>query len=325
MQTVHDLASFTHQSKQFAVAIGNFDGMHCGHQAIITQLQAIAKRDNIPIAVIVFEPQPQEYFASENIPARLTCLREKEIELACLNIDILVCLKFNQQLANLSATEFVQKILVDHLHVKHLLVGNDFRFGKNREGDYKLLEKLGQRFNFSLYRAQTEMLHGDKVSSTRVRQALKDANFVLAQQLLGRRYSISGRVIDGDKRGRVLGFPTANIALDRLCSPLFGIYISQVYFAPTHGQHGSSYHAVTSIGTRPMFDGIKTCMETHMLDFNQSIYGQYIQVEFLQKLRAEKKYPDIDSLLEAIKTDIANVRKYFAIEHSEDDQMRVQP
>lgn len=324
MKLIHDLANLTHQPKQLAITIGNFDGVHCGHQAIVDQLQAIAKRHNIPTAVIIFEPQPQEYFPLENISARLTCLREKEIELKRLNIDILVCLRFHEELANFSATEFVQKILIDQLHVKHLVVGDDFRFGRNREGDYKLLEKLGYRFDFSLYRAKTKILHGVKISSTRIRQVLQDGDFTLAKQLLGRRYSIRGRVIDGDKRGRTLGFPTANIALERLRSPLFGIYISRIYFELSQGQESSSHHAVTSIGTRPMFDGEAICMETHILDFNESIYGKYIQVEFLQKLRVEKKFLDIESMLVAIKTDIKNARKYFAMEHLDADQVHAQ-
>lgn len=324
MKLVHDLASLIHQHEQFAVTIGNFDGIHCGHQVVVSQLQAIAKLHNIPTAVIVFEPQPQEYFALENPFARLSCLQEKETELNRLDINILVCLKFTEELASFSATEFLQKILIDRLHVKHLVVGDDFRFGKNREGDYKLLEKLSHKFGFSLYRAQTKMLHGHKISSTRVRQALKNADFRLVKQLLGRRYSIRGRVIDGNKRGRALGFPTANLALERICSPLFGIYISRVYFSPSHKHGGSSYQAVTSIGTRPMFDGQEVCMETHILDFNDSIYGKYIQVEFLEKLREEKKFPDIDCMLEAIKTDINNVRKYFAMDYLDDEQVFVQ-
>lgn len=306
MELIRSFNNLRQHHKKCVVTIGNFDGVHLGHQAIISQLKEIAKKYDLPTVVIIFEPQPQEYFSPVNAPVRLTRLREKVEELSCLCVDRLVCLRFDEKLANLSAKEFVELLLIDGLDIRHLVVGDDFRFGKNRQGDYLTLEKMADEFGYELDHTNTCLFEGERISSTRIRQALANDDLKLAAQLLGRGYAISGRVVHGDKRGRPLGFATANMELHRLHSPVTGIYVTCV-----HGINDKIYPAVTSIGTRPMFDGEGMRLETHILDFDETIYAKHIRVEFLEKLRPELKFPDIDELKKAIETDIENARQYF--------------
>lgn len=306
MELIRSFNNLRQHHKKCVVTIGNFDGVHLGHQAIISQLKEIAKKYDLPTVVIIFEPQPQEYFSPANAPVRLTRLREKVEELSRLGVDRLVCLRFDEKLANLSAKEFVELLLIDGLDIRHLVVGDDFRFGKNRQGDYLTLEKMADEFGYELDHTNTCLFEGERVSSTRIRQALANDDLKLAAQLLGRGYAISGRVVHGDKRGRALGFATANMELHRLHSPVTGVYVTCV-----HGINDKIYPAVTSIGTRPMFDGEGMRLETHILDFDETIYAKHIRVEFLEKLRPELKFPDIDELKKAIETDIENARQYF--------------
>jgi len=315
MELIRSLHNLREHHRKCVATIGNFDGLHLGHQAIISQLKEIANKHNLPTVIIIFEPQPQEYFSPEHAPARLTRLREKVEELSRLGIDRLVCLKFNEDLANLSAREFVELLLVEGLDIRHLVVGDDFRFGKNRQGDYASLEKMADEFGYELEHTNTCLYEGERISSTRIRQALANDDLELASQLLGRGYAISGRVVHGDKRGRQLGFPTANMELHRLHSPVEGVYVTCV-----HGIDDKAHPAVTSIGTRPMFDGEGMRLETHILDFDETIYAKHIRVEFLQKLRPEKNYSDIDALKKAIESDIENARQYFAENSADTDK-----
>jgi riboflavin kinase / FMN adenylyltransferase len=315
MELIRSLHNLREHHRKCVVTIGNFDGIHLGHQAIISQLKEIANKHNLPTVIIIFEPQPQEYFSPVNAPARLTRLREKIEELARLGIDRLVCIRFDEGLANLSAREFVELLLIDGLDIRHLVVGDDFRFGKNRQGDYSKLEKMAGEFGYELDYTNTCLFEGQRISSTRIRQALANDDLKLASQLLGRAYAISGRVVHGDKRGKELGFPTANMELHRLHSPVAGVYVTCV-----HGIDNKSYPAVTSIGTRPMFDGEGMRLETHILDFDQTIYARHIRVEFLQKLRTELNFSDIDGLKKAIETDIENTRQYFAENSTDTDK-----
>jgi len=307
MELIRSLHNLREHHRKCVATIGNFDGLHLGHQAIISQLIEIANKYDLPTVVIIFEPQPQEYFSPRNAPARLTRLREKVEEFSRLGIDRLVCIKFNEQLANLSAREFVELLLIEGLEIRHLVVGDDFRFGKNRQGDYATLEKMADEFGYELDHTNTCSFEGDRISSTRIRQALANDELQLASAMLGRGYAISGRVVHGDERGRELGFPTANMELHRLHSPVTGVYITCV-----HGIDDRAHPAVTSIGTRPMFDGEGMRLETHILDFDETIYTKHIRVEFLRKLRPESKFSNIDALKKAIETDIKNARQYFA-------------
>ncbi len=315
MELIRSLHNLREHHRKCVATIGNFDGLHLGHQAIISQLKEIANTHDLPTVVIIFEPQPQEYFSPENAPARLTRLREKVEELSRLGIDRLVCLRFNQALANLSAREFVELLLIEGLDIRHLVVGDDFRFGKNRQGDYATLEKMADKFGYELEHTNTCSFEGERISSTRIRLALANDDLELASQLLGRGYAISGRVVHGDKRGRELGFPTANMELHRLHSPVTGVYVTCV-----QGIDDKGHPAVTSIGTRPMFDGEGMRLETHIMDFDENIYAKHIRVEFLQKLRPEKNYSDIDALKKAIEVDIQNARLYFAKNSTDPDK-----
>lgn len=311
MELIRSLHNLRQHHKKCVATIGNFDGIHLGHQAIISQLIEIGHKYALPSVVIIFEPQPQEYFSPENAPARLTRFREKVEELNRLGVDRLVCLRFNEGLANLSAREFVEKLLIGDLDIRHLVIGDNFRFGKNRQGDYSTLEKMADEFDYKLEHTKTCLFQETRISSTRIRQALANDDLKLASQLLGRAYSISGRVIHGDERGKELGFATANMELHRLHSPVVGVYVTRVYITGNNGLGESSHYAVTSIGTRPMFDGEGMRLETHILDFEENIYARYIRVEFLEKLRSEMQYSDINDLKKAIESDIENARNYF--------------
>lgn len=291
--------------------VGNFDGVHVGHQAVLRQLKQYALRQGLPSVVLTFEPQPLEYFQPESAPARLTSFREKFLQLAANGIDKLVCLRFQTSLANVSAEEFVQRLFVDAMKIKGIIIGDDFRFGRDREGDIHTLRRLGGRAGFEVVPIDSFSLEGERVSSSRIRQALSVHDFATARVLLGRAFSISGRVRHGEKRGRQLGFPTANIELNRNTTPLLGVYAVQV-----SGQDGMDYEGVANIGTRPVFDGKKLLLEVHLLNFNKDIYGEYIKVEFLQRLRGEKKFASIDELKNQIALDIDEAREIFEINNN---------
>ncbi len=316
MELIRSLHNLRDHHQKCVATIGNFDGIHLGHQAIISQLKEIAGKHDLPTVIITFEPQPQEYFSPGDAPARLTRLREKIEEMERLSVDRLICLRFNSELASLSPRDFVKRLLIEGLDIRHLVVGDDFRFGKDRQGDYATLEKMADEFGYQLEHTNTCSFAGERISSTRIRQALANDDLILARELLGREYAISGRVVHGDKRGKSLGFPTANMELHRLHSPVAGIYVTRVHVTLDHGGGQgiveSNYPAVTSIGTRPMFDGEGMRLETHILDFDETLYTKHIRVVFLKKLRPEKKFSNVDDLIKAIETDIENARLYFA-------------
>lgn len=313
MELIRSLHNLRDHHQKCVATIGNFDGIHLGHQAIISQLKEIAGKHDLPTVIITFEPQPQEYFSPENAPARLTRLREKIEEMERLSVDRLICLRFNSELASLSPRDFVKRLLIEGLDIRHLVVGDDFRFGKDRQGDYATLEKMADEFGYQLEHTATCSFAGERISSTRIRQALANDDLNLARELLGRDYAISGRVVHGDKRGKSLGFPTANMELHRLHSPVAGVYVTRVHIMRRRQGADETIHpAVTSVGTRPMFDGEGMRLETHILDFDESLYAKHIRVVFLKKLRAEDNFSNVDDLIKAIATDIENARQYFA-------------
>ncbi len=290
--------------------IGNFDGVHRGHQAILAQLREQASALKLPSVVIVFEPQPQEFFQPDTAPPRLMTLSEKLRALSQQDIDYLFCLKFDRALSQLSATDFVQKVLVEHLRVKHLVVGDDFRFGDGRSGDFALLGQLGQQFDFSVENTHTigAQQHGvGRISSTAIRDCLAAADLTGAQHLLGRRYAITGRVVQGAQLGRTLGFPTANIALKRLRVALQGVYLVQVTLPDD-----SRCFGVANIGLRPTVDGKKASLEVHLLDVQADLYGQRLRVEFLQHIRDEQRFESLPALQAQIGRDVAAARAQIA-------------
>ncbi len=296
--------------------IGNFDGVHLGHQAIIQQLLAKASDLSLPSVVILFEPQPREYFTEGEMfagvtlgatPARLTTVREKIEVLTELGVDRVLCLKFNKAMCSLTATQFCQKILIDGLAIKHLVVGDDFHFGNDRCGDFAFLQKTGQLNGFSVENTCTYEVNGERVSSTRIRAALKSGKFELVESLLGRYYSISGRVVHGDQIGRTIGVPTANVLLQRTVSPLDGVFAVQIVIADA----AKVVPGVANVGIRPTVSGKQMRLEAHLLNFSDTIYGRRVIVTFRQKIRSEEKFDGLDALKAQIGKDIDTAKVFF--------------
>jgi riboflavin kinase/FMN adenylyltransferase len=286
--------------------IGNYDGVHLGHQAVLRQLKRHAEVLDLPALVITFEPHPQEFFKSGDAPTRITSFREKLEILQQQDIDRVLCLRFQQSIADLSAEQFIEQILSDDLGVKRLIVGDDFKFGKGREGNFEMLQEFGEKLGFEVIPTETHMLDGDRVSSSIIRKKLTQSHFEEAQLLLGRYFSISGRVAHGAKRGRELGFPTANIDLSKRYVPIRGVFAVSI-----KGADDSTHLGVANLGTRPVFEETKLLLEAHLFDFNKDIYGKHISVEFFKRLRDEKKFTSIDELVEQIAIDIQAARDFF--------------
>ncbi len=288
--------------------IGSFDGVHLGHRAILRQLLAVARQHQLPAVVIIFEPQPHEFFSGDKAPARLMRLREKIQALMAAGVERVFCLQFNAQLRNLSAEEFIEKILLDGLGIKHLVVGDDFRFGCDRRGNFALLQAVGAERGFDVTDTCTLEVDGVRVSSTRIRQLLEQGDFAGVEKLLGRPYSISGRIVYGQQLGRKLGVPTANVHLRRYKSPLHGVFTVTVTFAD-----GSVHNGVANVGVRPTVNGVKKpLLEVHIFDFSRTVYGAMIDVAFHTKLRDEQKFNSLDELQAQLQTDIAQARQFFA-------------
>jgi len=306
MQLVRGLQNLRPRHRGCVATIGNFDGVHRGHQAILARLRERAVELGVPSCVVIFEPQPREYFAPETAPARLARLRDKVALLAAEGVDRVLCLAFNQRLSKLGADEFVETILVDGLGVKHLEVGDDFRFGCDRLGDFAFLQDAGQRYGFTVEAARTVELDGLRVSSTQVRDALAAADFALAERLLGRPFRIGGRVLHGQKLARQLGTPTANVQLKRRRVPLSGVYLVSVQI------DGKVWPGVANIGVRPTVAGDGSAhLEVHLLDFAGDLYGRRLTVEFHHKLREEQRFASLEALKSAIDADIAAARAHW--------------
>lgn len=303
MELVRGLINIKEKHKNCALTVGNFDGLHIGHQALLQKLVAEAKKLNLPATVILFEPQSNEYFHTEKIPPRLTKLREKLKILQANNVDRVICLRFNEHFANLSAEEFIKDFLINKLDMKYILIGDDFKFGARRLGDFDLLKKYSQQYNYSVEKMSPFNLGNERASSTRVRMALFNGDLKQAEKLLGRGFSMSGKVAHGDKRGRIIGFPTANIYLHRKAVPILGVYAVKV-----HGLTKSPLLGVANVGNRPTFDGTRSLLEVHLFDFNEDIYGKQVEIEFVHKLRDEKKYASFDLLRQQIFKDAQDAR-----------------
>ena len=288
------------------VTIGAFDGVHLGHQQLLQQCRERALVMNLPSVVVLFEPQPNEYFQREQAPARLSRLREKVGSIAAAGIDKILCLKFDANLRSLSAEQFVQQVLVDKLHCKHLIVGDDFRFGCDRNGDFDFLVECGQQAGFDVSDTSTFESGQQRISSTRIRALLAAGQLDQAAALLGRPYSNCARVCYGQQLGRTLGFPTANLALGRLNVALQGVFAVQMV------HQGVRYDAVANVGSRPTVDGkSKPRLEVHVLDQHLDLYGHFVEVCYLSKLRDEKKFADLASLQQQIQRDADEARQFF--------------
>jgi len=307
MTFIRDLQSLQSFNQRSVVTIGSFDGVHLGHQAILNQVKAVAAELGLPSVVMTFEPQPQEFFSGERAPARLMRLREKVEALFEFGVDQVLCLQFNRELRNLTAAEFVRSVLVDGLGTRHLIVGDDFRFGCDRSGDFKMLSEMGETYDFAVQDTDTLEVDGQRVSSTLVRQILEQGNFERASQLLGKPFTITGRVVYGQQLGRELGFPTANVQLNRYSAPLSGVYAVLVNI------DGAVYQGAANVGLRPTVgDLLKPILEVHLLDFEADLYGRRIEVEFVTKIRDEEKFTSLDKLIESIQRDVKQIRAWFA-------------
>lgn len=297
-------------SAQGSVAtLGNLDGVHRGHQAILTQARERANALGVPSVAVVFEPQPREFFSPDNVPARLTRFKEKILALRDY-VDGVQVLKFNQSLATQSPEHFVEHWLLGQLGIRHLVVGDDFRFGAKRAGDYALLERMGASHGFTVERTRQVLHKGRRISSTWVREALEQNELGLAEALLGRPYSMQGRVVRGMQLARTLGFATANVQLNRKQTALRGVFAARVSVASA----GLSAHpAVVNLGHRPSVPGRPLGLEVHLLDYSGDLYGQDMHVEFTHPIRPEQKFDGLDALTEQIKADHAQARKLLRL------------
>lgn len=287
--------------------IGNFDGIHRGHQVIIDQVRDRAHQLGVPSVAMVFEPQPREFFGGADAPPRLMRFREKVEVLRAHDVDVVVCLQFRSRLRNLSAMDFIEQVLMEGLNVKHLVVGDDFRFGCDRRGDFRFLQEVGAERGFEVEHTQTIRVGGERISSTRLRQALGENRLADASELLGRPYALSGRVVYGKALGRELGVPTANILLSGRKPPLRGVYVVTVEMPGGHVERG-----MANIGLRPTVNGQYPSLEVHLLDFSANLYGRRLRVTFLYHLRGEVKFDSVDELEQRIHEDINQGRDWLA-------------
>jgi riboflavin kinase / FMN adenylyltransferase len=307
MELIHGLHNLRPQHRGCVATIGNFDGVHLGHQAVLGQLAERGAELGLPTVVITFEPHPREFFARGVAPPRLTRFREKLQALLRFSVTRVVCLRFNQALASMPAADFIQSLLVEGLAVRYLVVGDDFRFGKGREGDFTMLHAAGSEHDFQVAAMHTFYVDGLRASSTRIREALAQDDLATAEKLLGRPYRMCGRVVHGDERGRTIGFPTANIHLHRRSSPVSGVYAVEVF-----GLEKEPLTGVANIGTRPTVGGTESRLEVHLLDFDSDIYGRYVHVDFLHKLRPESRFESLEELVAQIRKDATAARAFHA-------------
>ena len=292
--------------KGSVAAIGNFDGVHRGHQALLASLKEQSIRLQLPMVVILFEPQAREFFHKQTAPPRLTRLREKIQILSDYGVDYVACLRFNQSLAKMSPDEFATQIIFSNLNVKYLLVGEDFRFGRDRLGDVTMLREIGNASDCTVAQYPDVLINEKRISSTEVRKALQLGVFDRVSLLLGRAYSICGRVIYGSAKGRAWGVPTANLKMTGLTLPLQGVFCVQV-----RRDGYQLLNGVANVGCRPTIDGLKQLLEVHLFDFNETLYGERLQVFFLHKLRDEIKFSSLDALIAQIHTDVLTAKMFF--------------
>lgn len=311
MELIRGLHNLRPEHRGCAVTIGNFDGVHLGHQAVLRQLAERARALGVSTLVMLFEPQPREFFDAATAPPRLTRLREKLLALRTQPVDRVLCVRFDVRFAAIAAEEFIGRILLRGLGARHVVVGQDFRYGNRRRGDIELLKRAGRDQGFEVATAATFCLDGERVSSTRVRVALAQGDLKAAERLLGRPYQMCGRVVHGEKIGRRIGIPTANIRLHRARVPIGGIFVVEMSDAA-----GARLPAVASVGIRPTIGGTEPLLEVHLLDIDRDIYGEYVAVDFLQRLRDERRFESLEAMRPHILRDIDAARQYFRARRS---------
>ncbi len=308
---LHSLKSLTARHRGCVATIGSFDGVHRGHKVVLQQVKDKAMSLGLPSLVMVFEPQPHEFFSRESAPARLMRLREKVCALFAEGVDRVLCLKFDESLRSLTAQAYIDQVLINGLGVKHLVIGDDFRFGCDRSGDFNMLCEAGKLSGFSVCDTQTQSESGDRISSTRIRKLLELDQLADAQRLLGKDYSVYGRVVYGKQLGRKIGFPTLNIGLGRYRAPVQGVYAVEVRHVDAKGLT-RSWQGVANVGVRPTVEGnAKPLLEVHLLDENQNLYGEFLTVVFKKKIRQEQKFADVEALKHQIKQDCEMASVFF--------------
>ncbi len=306
MLLVRKLDNYCADPQGIVLTIGNFDGLHKGHQAVLKHLLAEAERLYLKAAVMCFEPQPLEFFKLDS-PARLSRFRDKFIGFSALNIDMMFCLNFNKVLATTSAEDFITNILVKKLNVKKIIVGDDFHFGAKGQGTFAMLKEYGERYGFEAESLASFILQNERISSTQIRELLKSGNLLEIKQLLGEEFFIRGKVSHGKELGRTIDFPTANINLNRQVVPLRGVYAVKVLLVD-----GSLHKGVANVGSRPTVNGIVPRLEVYIFDFHGELYHQEIKVSFIKKIRDEKKFSSLMELKEQIKLDEDCARQILA-------------
>lgn len=308
MKIIRGFNNTPESARGCVVTLGNYDGVHRGHQTVLARLAEKAKHLAAPLVVMCFEPTPREFFEGDKAPARLSNFREKAQLLAAQGIDYLLLQRFSKRFAGLSAEAFIQQVLVAKLAVKAVVVGDDFRFGAGRQGDVAMLRQMGAQYGFEVLDTQTVATDNARISSTAVREKLAAGELAAAEELLGRPYSIEGRVIHGDKIGRQLGFPTANIAFSRHRLPLLGVYAVRLWNVAGCAE---PLQAVANLGTRPAVNGLELRLEVHVLNWQGDLYGQRLRVEFVEFIRAEQKFDGLEALKAAIADDIQRASDIF--------------
>ena len=308
MELLRGLHNLKTEHKGCVLSIGNFDGVHLGHSAVLSRLLLEAERLQLPATVLTFEPQPEELFAGDNAPARLSRLRDKFVQLDKLGLERLLCISFTHKFANLSAQDFIEELLIKQLDVKFLVVGDDFHFGYQRKGDFKLLKEAGKKYGFEVVDTQSLMQQKQRISSTRIRDLLALGELQQAAQLLGRKYSITGRVGHGQKLGRTIGVPTANLLLKRRVSPVSGVFAVSIL-----GIDEKVYQGVANIGQRPTVQGVRQQLEVHIFDFNADLYGVQLEVVLETKLRDEVRFDSFAELKVQIEKDIKLAREWHQL------------
>ncbi|MEE3280068.1 MAG: bifunctional riboflavin kinase/FAD synthetase [Pseudomonadota bacterium] len=315
MEIIRGLHNITARHKGCVLTIGTFDGLHHGHQMLLSHLKAKSEELGCPNLLVTFEPQPREYFRGAVVPARLTRFREKVTILQGLGLDRILCIPFNERTRIIPAKDVIEGLLVNTLDVQYVVVGDDFQFGEGARGNYDTLKAAGDRFGFGVSHMGTLKFEHGRISSSRIRGALSSGEFELVEKLLGRPYFIMGRVVYGRQLGRQLGVPTANIRLQRYRAALEGV------FAVTVIGLDREYEGIANIGVRPTVDGKEPLLEVHIFDFDEDIYGKLLTVTFLKKVRDERTFDGLDSLKNQIKQDISETREWFArgrLEHDFD-------
>ena len=309
MRLIRNIKNFPHDILRDGsiLTIGAFDGIHIGHQVLLNEIRKISNKNKLPTIVMSFEPTPAEFFLRSKSPSRLMRFREKYEALEKLGIDIFFCPKFDKKMQNINADDFIRMLLIQKLNIKHLIIGDDFHFARNREGSFDHLERSSKALGFELKKISSVVENDKRVSSTLIRKYLHSGNLAEAARYLGKPFRMSGKVIKGEQLGRKLGYPTANVSINRIKTPIMGIFAVKIY-----GLSQEPLEGVASLGMRPTFyEKKKPLLEVHIFDFDRNIYGHYIQVDFLHKIRDEEKFVGSEALIEQMHLDSDAAKKVF--------------